>query len=187
MLKRLLSGFVNTVNAVNEWVGDKLAYFLFGFFLLILLQVFLRYLFNAPTVWASELAQMLFGAYAVLSGGYILRTGGHVNVDIIYSKLPEKSRAAIDILTSVLFFLFLAVLLVYGGGMAMDSVGRLETSGSAWDPPVYPLRLTMPLAAILLLLQGAAKLIVDICTLFGVDLQVSQHTKLTAKEETETL
>lgn len=187
MFKRVLRGFVNTVNAVNDWVGDKLAYFLFGFFLLILLQVFLRYLFNAPTVWASELAQMLFGAYAVLTGGYILRTGGHVNVDIIYSKLPEKPRAAIDIFTSILFFLFLAVLLIYGGSMAMDSVGRLETSGSAWDPPVYPLRLAMPVAAVLLFLQGLAKLIVDVCTLFGVDLQVSEPRKTVAKEETETL
>ncbi|MFP3981095.1 MAG: TRAP transporter small permease subunit [Desulfobacterales bacterium] len=187
MLKRLLSGFVNAINAVNEWVGDKLAYFLFGFFLLILFQVVLRYLFNAPTVWAGELSQMLFGAYAVLTGGYILRTGGHVNVDIIYSKLPEKPRAAIDILTSVLFFIFLLVILIYGGSMAMDSVGRLETSGSAWDPPVYPLRLTMPLAAVLLLLQGVAKLIVDVCTLFGVDLQVSDPRKIVAKEETDTL
>ncbi|MFW6334710.1 MAG: TRAP transporter small permease subunit, partial [Desulfosalsimonas sp.] len=160
---RLVRGFVSAVNAVNDWVGENLAYILFGFFLLILLQVIMRYVFNAPTAWAGELSQMLFGAYAVLSGGHILRTGGHVNVDILYSRMLQKTRAAVDIITSTLFFLFCGMVLIYGGSMAMDSLGRLETSGSAWDPPVYPFRIMMPLAAVLLLLQGLAKLIVDVC------------------------
>ncbi|MFW6081404.1 MAG: TRAP transporter small permease subunit [Desulfosalsimonas sp.] len=187
MFKRMLRGFVNAVNTVNDWIGKNLAYLLFGFFLLILLQVFLRYVFNSPTVWASELSQMLFGAYAVLAGGHILRTGGHVNVDIIYSRLSGRQRAFFDILTSVVFFLFCGMLLVYGGSMAMDSLARMETSGSAWDPPVYPLRLTIPLAAVLLLLQGLAKLIVDVCTLIGVDLKAGEPGKIAAKEETEIL
>jgi len=96
------TAIVKTINWINEWVGDKLAYLLFGFFLLILLQVILRYIFNAPTVWASELSQMLFGAYVILSGGYILRRGGHVNVDILYSRLPPKARALTDIYRSVI-------------------------------------------------------------------------------------
>ncbi len=81
-----------------------LSYFLFFFFVLLLMEVVLRYFFNSPTVWANELAQMLFGAYAILAGGYILRTGGHVNVDILYSRLSRKSRAALDIVTSSAFF-----------------------------------------------------------------------------------
>ena len=179
----VLRGFVNTINVVNDWVGDKLAYFLFGFFVLILLQVMLRYVFNAPTVWASELAQMLFGAYVVLSGGHILRVGGHVNVDIIYSRLSSRGKALIDICTSVLFFLFCGLLLVYGGSMAWDSVMQLETSGSAWDVPVYPLKLTIPLAALLLIFQGLAKLIVDICTVLGVEIELREPEKVTSKEE----
>ena len=175
------SAFIRAVNRANEWIGDKLAYLLFGFFLLILLQVILRYVFNAPTVWAGELSQMLFGAYATLSGGYILRVGGHVNVDIIYSRLSPRARAAIDIVTSLLFFLFCGMLLIYGGSMAWDSISSLETSGSAWDPPIYPFRCMIPLAAFLLLIQGLAKLITDICTVLGVELD----TKTSRSAETE--
>lgn len=179
----VINGFVNAINIVNDWVGDKLAYFLFGFFLLILLQVILRYVFNAPTVWAGELAQMLFGAYAVLAGGHILRINGHVNVDILYARLSKRTCALIDIFTSILFFLFCGMLLVYGGSMAWDSLSQLETSGSAWDPPVYPLRLTIPLAALLLLIQGLAKLITDICTVLGIELEIREPEKVTSKEE----
>lgn len=166
MLKRILK----FIDAINNRVGEILSYFLFLFFLLLLAEVFLRYFFNSPTVWANELSQMLFGAYAVLGGGYILLSGGHVNVDIIYSRLGKKKQAALDIVSSVLFFLFCGMLLIYGGSLAWDSLSRFEHSQSAWNPPLYPVKLSIPLAAILLLLQGFAKLIRDILILMDKDI-----------------
>ncbi|GAH80376.1 unnamed protein product [marine sediment metagenome] len=38
----------------------------------------------------------------------------------------------------------------------------LERSTSVWHPPLYPLKLTMPIAAFLILLQGLAKFIRDL-------------------------
>ena len=165
MLKRT----IKMIDAINDGVGRFLSYFLFLFFGLLLMEVFLRYFFNSPTVWANELSQMLFGAYAVLGGGYILLTGGHVNVDIIYSRLGKKKRALLDIISSVLFFLFCGMLLVYGGSLAWDSLSRFEHSQSAWNPPLYPIKLAIPLSAVLLILQGIAKLIRDILILLGKD------------------
>jgi TRAP-type mannitol/chloroaromatic compound transport system permease small subunit len=166
---RFLKRFIRAIDAINEWVGRFLAYFLFAFFVLLFIEVILRYFFNSPTVWANELAQMLFGAYAILGGGYILLTGGHVNVDIVYTRFPAKTRAAVDIVTSVLFFLFCGMLLVYGGSLAWDSLSRFEHSQSAWNPPLYPAKLMIPIAAALLILQGIAKLIRDVLILLGKD------------------
>ena len=171
-----LKAFLKFINAVNDQVGNLLSYFLFFFFALLFMEVILRYFFNSPTVWANELAQLLFGAYAILAGGYILRTGGHVNVDILYSRLSIKSKAALDIFTSILFFLFCGMLLIYGGSLAWDSLARFEHSQSAWNPPLYPAKLMIPLAALLLLLQGLAKLIRDICIFLGIDIDVNQET-----------
>ena len=165
----ILKAFLKTIDAVNDRVGNLLSYFLFFFFALLFMEVLLRYFFNSPTVWANELAQMLFGAYAILAGGYILRYGGHVNVDILYSRLSRKSKAGLDIFTSILFFLFCGMLLIYGGSLAWDSLTRFEHSQSAWNPPLYPAKLMIPLAALLLMLQGLAKLIQDICILLDID------------------
>ena len=172
-----LKTLMSIIDTVNDRVGNLLSYFLFFFFVLLLMEVILRYFFNSPTVWANELAQMLFGAYAILAGGYIMRTGGHVNVDILYSRLSRKSRAGLDIFTSLLFFLFCAMLLVYGGSLAWDSLSRFEHSQSAWNPPLYPAKLMIPLAAVLLLLQGFAKLIRDILILFNIDTDVTQESR----------
>ena len=168
---------LSIIDTVNDRVAILLSYFLFFFFVLLLVEVVLRYFFNSPTVWANELAQMLFGAYAILAGGYILRIGGHVNVDILYSRLSRKSRAALDIVTSLLFFLFCGMLLIYGGSLAWDSLSRFEHSQSAWNPPLYPAKLMIPLAAFLLMLQGLAKLIRDILILFNMDTDVPRETQ----------
>ena len=173
----LLKAILAIIDTVNDRVGNILSYFLFFFFVLLLMEVILRYFFNSPTVWANELAQMLFGAYTILAGGYILRTGGHVNVDILYSRLSKKSRAGLDIVTSSLFFLFCGMLLIYGGSLAWDSLSRFEHSQSAWNPPLYPAKLMIPFAAILLMLQGVAKLIRDILILFNIDTDVTQDTQ----------
>ena len=172
-----LKAFLKFINAVNDWVGNLLSYFLFLFFALLFMEVILRYFFNSPTVWANELAQMLFGAYAILAGGYIMRIGGHVNVDIVYSRLSQKSKAGLDIFTSILFFLFCGMLLIYGGSLAWDSLSRFEHSQSAWNPPLYPAKLMIPLAALLLMLQGLAKLIRDLLILLDVDIDVAQETQ----------
>lgn len=161
----LISAFTRAITSVNEWVGRWVSYLVWPMFFLLFLEVIFRYGFRRPTVWTNELSQMLFGAFAVLSGGYLIARGGHVNVDIIYSRLPRRARAFCDVLTSGAFFIFAGTVLYFGASMAWDSLSRLEHSQSAWNPPLYPVKLTIPLGALLLLLQGLAKFLNDLTVL----------------------
>ncbi|MFC1819475.1 TRAP transporter small permease subunit [Thermodesulfobacteriota bacterium] len=115
-------------------------------------------------MWGTELTQMIFGVYVILSGGHILRWGGHVNVDILYNHFSTRVKAIIDICTFVLFFLFCGMMLLYGGSLAWESLSIWEHSESAWNVPIYPVKMMIPIGAFLLLLQGFAKLIRDILT-----------------------
>ncbi|QIT54671.1 TRAP transporter small permease subunit [Aquisalimonas sp. 2447] len=165
-LRMLLRG----ITWFNEWLGRAvLAYLVLVMFALLFIEVNMRYVFNAPTVWTGELTQMLFGAYAILAGAYIMTQRAHVNVDIFYSRFPRRVQAGVDILTSVLFFAFVLVLVTEGYSMAADSVSRWETSRSAWDPPLWPVKVAIPVGAGLLLLQGTVKLIRDFLVLFNLD------------------
>ena len=159
---RALEGFVRAISRLNDWVGRYAAYLILPIFGLLLLEVGLRYAAGAPMVWTGELAQMLFGAYALLAGGYLLVHGGHANVDILHAALPPRARAGVDVFTSVLMFVFVGALLWFASSIAWESVARMETSMSAWNPPIWPLKLLVPIGALLLLLQGLAKLIADL-------------------------
>lgn len=160
-----LNVFLNAVDTINDWVGKFLSFAVLFIFVLVLIEVIRRYFFNSPTVWGNELAQLTFGVYTVLAGGYVLRWGGHVNVDILYIRLSTKGKAIIDIITFALFLIFCGMIVLFGGSLAWESLARLEHSQSAWNPPLYPVKLMIPTGAFLLLLQGTAKLIRDIVIL----------------------
>ncbi|MDN3517716.1 TRAP transporter small permease subunit [Aquisalimonas lutea] len=158
------------VTRFNDWLGRAvLAYLVLAMFALLFLEVIMRYGVGAPTVWTAELTQMLFGAYAMLAGAYIMAHNAHANVDIFYARFPRRVQAAVDVFTSFLFFAFILVLLTEGYTIAADSVSRLETSHSAWNAPVWPVKLTIPIGAGLLFLEGVVKLIHDILVLFDLE------------------
>lgn len=165
----VLNAFIRGITRLNEFVGRWIALLVFAMFAFLLLEVGFRYLLNAPTVWTNELTQMLFGVYAVMSGGYILVHKGHVNVDLLHSHLSPRKRAVMDILTSVLFFIFTLALLWFGIDMARESMSTWETSYSAWNPPLWPVKLAIPIGTGLLVLQGLAKLLEDIAIALNLD------------------
>jgi len=177
-----LNAILKVVDDINDWVGKVLSFGVLLMFALVLIEVIRRYFFNSPTVWGNELTQLTFGVYVVLCGGYILRWGGHVNVDILYGRFSARGKAIVDIITFVLFLAFCGMMLAYGGSLAWESLSRFEHSQSAWNPPLYPVKLMIPLGAFLLLLQGIAKLLRDIEA-------VITGGKITKREtrETETL
>ena len=159
-----VNAILNAVDGINDWVGKVLSFGVLFMFVMVLIEVIRRYFFNSPTVWGNELTQLIFGVYVVLCGGYILRWGGHVNVDILYSRFSAKNKAILDIITFAVFLLFCGMMLTYGGSLAWESLARFEHSRSAWNPPLYPVKLMIPTGAFLLLLQGIAKLVRDIVT-----------------------
>jgi TRAP-type mannitol/chloroaromatic compound transport system permease small subunit len=156
------------ITRLNLWIGKTAAWLILPMFVMLILDVAMRYLVGRPAVWTTELTQLVFGFYAVIGGGYLLVGRAHVNVDIFYGGFSVRRKAVVDVCTSVLFFLFLAVLIWQGSSMAWDSVDQFETSQSVWNPHVWPVKLTIPLAGVLLLLQGCVRLASDIRVLMGL-------------------
>ncbi|WP_087720609.1 TRAP transporter small permease subunit [Salinicola salarius] len=180
---RLIHAYVNGITRLNIFLGRWVAYLIFVIFLLLIFEVFMRYLFSAPTSWTNELGQMLFGLYIVLSGGYVMAHRGHVNVDLLYSAFSRRTQAWVDIFTSSMFFLFTLALLYFGSSMAWESVQSMETSYSAWNPPIWPIKLAIPVGTLLLLLQGIAKLLEDV--IVALNLQPVADTPKSSPEETQ--
>ena len=170
------------ITRFNEWLGRGVALLLLVIFALLIVEVFFRYVAGAPKVWTGELTQMLFGIYAVLSGGYILAHAGHVNVDILYGRLPIRAKAIVDVCTSLLFFVFVGALVYFGSSLAYESISFWERSQSAWNPPLWPVKLAIPLGALLLLLQGIVKLATDILIALGIEPREGHDALATSHE-----
>jgi TRAP-type mannitol/chloroaromatic compound transport system permease small subunit len=157
------------VTRLNIWIGKIASWLIMPIFLLLLADVIMRYVVGSAAIWTAEFAQLIFGAYAVIAGGYLLAERGHVNVDIIYGKFSRVRKAVVDLATSFLFFLFLGVLIWQGVDMAWDSAAKLERSYSIWNPYIWPVKVIIPVAGVLLLLQGLVRIVSDIRTLKGLE------------------
>ncbi len=124
-------------------------------------EVFSRYLFNAPTIWAYELGYMAMGTNFLLGAAYTLRERGHIRIDLIYGHLSARAQALIDVAGYLFLFLPLAWWLTWGlWKYAYNALLSGETSGeSAWNPIIWPFRMVFFLGFLLLALQGTAELI----------------------------
>jgi len=151
---------VRGVDLVSEWSGKLISVVAFFMVCILVYEVTMRYAFVAPTIWAHELTQHLFGAYSVLAGAYVLLHRQHIGVDVIYNRFSSRGRAILDSVTYLLFFLIIGILLWHGIGIAQWSVAIRQTvSPSPWASPLWPLKLTVPIAAFLMFAQGLAHFI----------------------------
>lgn len=157
-----------TITNLNRRIAHAAAWLVLPMFAMLIFDVAMRYAVGRPTVWTTELTQLVFAVYGVIGGGWLLTERAHVNVDILYGRFPVRRKALMDVCTSFLFFLFLAVLIWQGSSMAWESTMKLETSQSIWNPPVWPVKIAVPVASILLLLQGIVRLVADIRVLMGL-------------------
>lgn len=158
-----LNKALGVVDSLNEWVGQIAAYSLYGLFAVMLYDVIARYAFNAPTQFAFELTLFIWSYACLLGGGYVLLHKAHVNVDIFYSRLPSRGRAIIDLCTAPIIFIFVGVLVWQGWAVFWNSFSFLEHSTvSRWNPPIYPIKIALPIGAGLVLLQALVKFIRDI-------------------------
>jgi len=127
-------------------------------------EVMMRYLFNAPSLWAYEVSVMLGASLYILAFAYTHLHRAHVRVDMIYSHLPPRGKALIDVLGDIFLFSPFIILLVINAWdwmwYAWETGERMPITG--WYPPAGPLRTVVMLGLALFALQGMAQLVRDL-------------------------
>jgi TRAP-type mannitol/chloroaromatic compound transport system permease small subunit len=155
-----LSRAFTLVDRVSELSGRAAAWLVMPLILGVTYEVFARYFLNAPTVWAYDLAYMLYASIFMLGAAYALRYGAHVRTDFLYNGFSPRTKAAVDTLGYVLFLPALLFYLLSLGSQARHSWEIGERSiESAWRPPLYPFKWMMVVAIVLLLLQSVVELL----------------------------
>lgn len=122
-------------------------------------EVFMRYVLNAPTVWAFDMSYMMYGALFMMSGAYAVSRNSHVRGDFLYRKWSNRTQAKVD-LTLFLVFYFPAIfaMVFTGGKYAFESMRILESSvNSPAGVPVWPLKMVILGAGITLLIAGISE------------------------------
>ncbi len=151
----MLSTISTGIDTFNRREGEWTALLILPMAVVVIYEVFMRYVFNAPTIWGFEATTFLYGLHFMFGLAYTDVMEGHVKVDIFSSRLLPRAQAFLTIITNAVIFLpVFTCLTLWAWKFALLSTAQLELNSTSWAPPVYPLKLIMALCLTFLLLQG---------------------------------
>src|SRR5256884_2719459 len=106
---------LRAIDQVSYWSGKTFAWLIVALTMVVSIEVFKRYILNAPTAWIFDFNNMLYGTLFMMCGAYTLAQGGHVRADFVYSFLRPRIQAGLDLALYFLFFIPGIVGLIYAG------------------------------------------------------------------------
>ena len=154
---------IDIIDKSNDYLGRGASYIIVPLLLIVLYEVFMRYVLNRPTLWAFELTTFLYGAHFMLGAGHVHLLQEHVGIDVVEQRFPDRVRTYIRIISFWLIFVpFVGTLFISSIEFAYRSWSILECTWTAWAPPIYPVKTLIPISMFFLLLQGFSNFLKDL-------------------------
>jgi TRAP-type mannitol/chloroaromatic compound transport system permease small subunit len=173
-LIRVIDKFTDTTGTWVAWLNVPLV-------LAVSFEVVSRYAFNAPTIWSFDVTYMLYGTIFMLGSAYALHKGAHIRTDFFFEKWSTRTRGVIDSVAYIVFFfpsIFVFLLVSGAEGWYAFEIG--ETSEQTpWRPLLWPFKWVVPLACLLLLIQGISETIKCIyAARWGIELEHKEKVEI---------
>ena len=152
---------IRGIDRFSDAIGQSMIFLFIPLVLSNVIEVVMRYFLNSPTSWAGEVTAMSNGTLFMLGAGYALLKGAHIRTDIYWEDFSNKTKGMIDLVTYVVMFLPIMGVIFY---MSVDdflyaySINERSNMG-LWQPIIWPFRGVIPLAALLLFIQGISELL----------------------------
>lgn len=150
----------------SELIGATIAWLTLPMVGATFLIAFARYAFALNWIWLQELVVWLHALVFMLGAAYTLNRDEHVRVDIFYTRFSQRGQAWVEFIGCLVFLIPVSMLLIW---TSIDyvatswSIGEGSTEVGGLPYPFVPLlKSIIPLAFILVLIQGAA-IMLDAC------------------------
>jgi TRAP-type mannitol/chloroaromatic compound transport system permease small subunit len=163
----LMKSVISSINTVNDKLGFIVSFLFLPITFIAVFEVFMRYVVGKPTIWAWDMNMQLFAPLVMLSGGYTLLYGGHVAVDVLVAELSARKRAVLELFMSIIFFIAMFVIIWKGWQIGWRSMMRGEAYATIWGPPLWTIKMWVPIGAFFMLLQGISKFLSDLQTILS--------------------
>ncbi|MBY6115896.1 TRAP transporter small permease [Mameliella alba] len=144
-------------------VCSRLAMMSIAFIVVVMFyEVVSRYVFNQPTMWANEMSLWIASFLFLLAGLYAMQQRSHIRIYVIYDMMPRWMQKAADCVSVLLIWVFTFCLVWGGYNDAMRRMLRMETFGTAWDPPLPgTVKPAILIIIVLVAIQALSNLIAD--------------------------
>ena len=173
------------VDRLSLFIGRITMIMIISMTLIMLYEVFLRYVIEKPTLWANELTLWIAGFVFLCSGLYAMQQRCHIRIFILYQVMPRWLQHLFDIISVALLTVF-TFFLVYGSFKQVFIVKlyKWEMFGTAFDPPIpATIQPMILIIMVLITLQAIVNLIND----WHIDPETLSAADEVDKEEIEAI
>ena len=153
MVNRIKSTF-NLIDRISEKIGRFVCLLIFIMMTITTVEVVSRYVFNYPTMWVWPINRQLFGVFILFAGIYTMHKNDHIRVEILYDHFPPGLKLIARWIALGAFLCFMVALILQGVRMGWNAMTVREKLSGAFPIPLYPLKMLIPIAAFLFLLEG---------------------------------
>ena len=169
-MPKIIKYYGNIIDYISEKTGQATMYLVFVMMFILILSFVTRNIINIPLIWIIEMAQFVMTAYYLLGGGYSMLTDDHVRMDLIYSKLKDRTKAILDSITSVFLITYIVILLIGSISSLTYTIETNQRLFTAWAPYVWPIKSIMTFGILLMLLQSIAIFFKDLSKVLNREL-----------------
>jgi TRAP-type mannitol/chloroaromatic compound transport system permease small subunit len=169
------------IDRFTDVLGLAVAWLNIPLVLAVAYEVVARYGFNAPTIWVFDVTYMLYGTIFMLGAAYALHKGAHIRTDFFFESWSTRTKGVIDSIAYIgLFFPSLILFFVVGVEEGWYAFVINETSEQTpWRPILWPFKWVIPLACLLLLIQGVSEVIKSLhAALTGIELEHKEKVEV---------
>ena len=154
----VLSRTAGVIDAVNRCIGDAVRWFALALVLITSLIVIQRYVFGISITKLQESVIYFHALLFLLSSAITLLAGGHVRVDIFYSRLSDRAKAWTDIIGVYLALLPMCWLILDTSRSYVGGAWRILERSREGDglPLVFVLKTAIPVFAVMMIAQGVS-------------------------------
>jgi len=170
-MPKFITLYVKYVDYVSIKFGRAAMYLIFLMIGTLLLGTITRNVLNIPLSWTVELAQFTMAAYYILGGPYSMVTHDHVRMDLIYDRYSDKTKAKIDVFTSIFLLFYLVVLLIGAISSTSYAIEYGQRRFSQWNPSMIPIKVIMTIGIFLMVLQTISTFFKDLAKARGVEIK----------------
>jgi len=150
--------FLEKISIISEYITK---YFFYIMFILVIVNILLRYIFNINFIFMQELVMYLHAFIFLFGISICLKENSHVRIDVFSNKLGAEVKKYIEILGTVFLIIPFCLFVLYESTpIVIRSWEMLESSGEPGGLPfIYILKSSIYVFASLLLIQALGRLV----------------------------
>ena len=125
----------NPIDHLSHFSGLAVAQFYILCAAVTLYEVVARYVFNAPTQWAFEVAMTLCAFAWMISAGFVTLKNRHIGITVFYIMAPKRTQWWLDFFAMSVGIVALFLLVADGLHHSLQAIDGVERAGSAFNSP----------------------------------------------------